>query len=395
MKNPKPRSRTYGLGRIYRKNDKAGAPYGSWYIAYSVRGAVHKENAHTRDEQEAIRLLKKRLGEASNGTPIGRAIDRTTIADLFTALDNHYALEDAPNRRNLPAVRAAWFKALGADRRAADVTTDALAAVAIRWRRDRADASVNRRMEMLRRAFRLGASVTPPTVARVPSFPAKIPEDNVREGFTSPETFWLVHEALASRDPVLQDFVEWLFWTGMRVGAVRDLEWTAIDRERWAMSLVRRRRKNKGKPKWLPLAGPLRALLERAWARRVAHAAATGRLVPWVFWRVYDGHPRPGLVAGDATKIVDFRKAWTSACAEAGCPGLTPHDLRRTAAKELRKDADEATCMQIMAQETPSIFRRYNIVEEAELGAALEAVFTRNARQARPRLRRRRLTAKA
>ena len=372
----KPRSQTYGLGRIYRK-ETGGVPYGSWYVQYCARGVVHRENARSQDEQVALRLLKQRLGEVAAGRPLARGPGRVLVADLLADLAARYALEQRPSARNLPAHRVAWLEALGPDCRAAEVTTARLDAIATRWRREVAPATVNRRMEVLRRAYRLGASVTPPTVAHVPAFPPKLEEDNVREGFVADDLFlgpFLAH--VEAHDPPLRDYLEWVFWTGMRTGAVKDLEWTAVDRDRWQLSLLRGRRRNKGKPKWLPLEGPLRAILERAWARRIAHAQATGRAVPWIFWRVYDGHPRPGLVAGDPVTIVDFRKAWKSAAAAAGCPGFTPHDLRRMACRRLWKQTgSEAVCMAITGHKTPSMFRRYNITENADLGAALARTF--------------------
>ena len=74
------------------------------------------------------------------------------------------------------------------------------------------------------------------------------------------------------------------------------------------------------------------ALLEAQKARADRLTRACGRIVPWVFFReVARGrggpkHPKP---------ITSFTKAWKAAVAAAGCPGRIPHDLRRTAVRNM------------------------------------------------------------
>ena len=373
----KPRSHTYGLGRIFRKT-RRGVPYGNVLVEYFVDGRQHRENSQTRDEQAALRLLKQRLGELVGGrTPAPRAA-QVTVAELFDDLAARYALEDRPNRRNLPAYRASWLAALGPRRRATTLETAELTAITLTWKRAGvAPATVNKRCAALHRVLTLGQSTTPPKVLRLPTFPPKLPEENVREGWTEYTAFQRLLAYLAHHDPVLRDYLEWFFWTGMRPGAIRDLGWGAIDRETWALRLVRGRRMNKRTPKWLPLRGPLRAIVTRAWERHHAHARATGVVVPWVFFRLYDGQPRPGLRRGDAVRVVDYRKAWRSACAAAGIPAaLRPYDLRRTAIRNLKRAGnDDVTCMAITGHRTRATFDRYNIVEGTEVAAALDRTF--------------------
>ena len=54
---------------------------------------------------------------------------------------------------------------------------------------------------------------------------------------------------------------------------------------------------------------------------------AEGVLCPWVFHRT--GKEMKGK------RIVRFTKAWRKACKKAGSPGRIPHDLRRTAVRNL------------------------------------------------------------
>jgi integrase len=74
----------------------------------------------------------------------------------------------------------------------------------------------------------------------------------------------------------------------------------------------------------------------------------------------------------DGEQVGDFRKAWSSACRLAGFPALRFHDLRRSAARNLDKAGVSQTVgMQITGHETPSMYRRYRIVDEQDIELAL------------------------
>jgi hypothetical protein len=66
--------------------------------------------------------------------------------------------------------------------------------------------------------------------------------------------------------------------------------------------------------------------------------------------------------------IKNFRKSWATACEAAGVPDLMPHDLRRTAAREMiRAGIQEKVVMQVCGWKTRVMFDRYNIVSEGDL----------------------------
>jgi integrase len=70
--------------------------------------------------------------------------------------------------------------------------------------------------------------------------------------------------------------------------------------------------------------------------------------------------------------VRDFRGTWAKACKEAGVPGLLFHDLRRTAARNLRRaGVAEGVIMKIGGWRARSVFERYAIVSQADIAEAL------------------------
>jgi len=116
-----------------------------------------------------------------------------------------------------------------------------------------------------------------------------------------------------------------------------------------------------GEARVLPLVGDLATLIERRWAAREIQASEglPIALAALVFHHV--GHP-----------IGDFRKAWATACKDAGMPGLLFHDLRRSAVREMdRAGVKQAVAMKITGHKTPSMLRRYRITSVEEVREAL------------------------
>lgn len=70
--------------------------------------------------------------------------------------------------------------------------------------------------------------------------------------------------------------------------------------------------------------------------------------------------------------VRDFRKTWRTACVAAGVPNLLFHDLRRTAARNLRRaGVAEGIIMKIGGWRTRSVFERYAIVSQTDIAEAM------------------------
>ena len=82
----------------------------------------------------------------------------------------------------------------------------------------------------------------------------------------------------------------------------------------------------------------------------------------------------------DRKPVRDFREHWKNACEAAGAPGLLFHDLRRTAARNLRRaGVAEGVIMKIGGWRTRSVFERYAIVAQSDIRDAMLKLETQEA----------------
>ena len=146
------------------------------------------------------------------------------------------------------------------------------------------------------------------------------------------------------------------------------MEWRNVDFAAGEVRLDAGTTKNR-EGRVFPMTTALRGPLE---ARQAEHERLkkAGHIFPNVFWREVakgrGGEKRPKV-------ITSFNKAWKLACREAGCPGRIPHDLRRTAVRDLvRAGIPERVAMQMTGHKTPSVFARYNIVSGGDLREAAQ-----------------------
>ena len=146
--------------------------------------------------------------------------------------------------------------------------------------------------------------------------------------------------------------------TGWRIPSeVLTLEWRQIDFTAGEVRLDPGQTKNR-EGRVFPFTPELRVLLEAQ--REMTHKLVPTRgIIPWVFHRL-------------GRRITKFPKSWRDACVAAGCPGRIPHDLRRTAVRNLvRAGVPESVAMKLTGHKTRSVFERYNIVSDGDLRDAV------------------------
>ena len=83
-----------GDGCIYPRGDVL-------WIAYSFRGQMFRESAHTSDEKTARKLLKERLKQVERPGFVGPKQDKWTLADMKKRIEADY---DRKQNRSLKTV---------------------------------------------------------------------------------------------------------------------------------------------------------------------------------------------------------------------------------------------------------------------------------------------------
>lgn len=140
-----------GLGLVYQPSyvDRATGEQktaATWWIQYPVRGKRCRESSGSTNRADAVKLLKRRIGEAAEGKPIGHDIEKTTFEDLARILlDDYQANGRASIRRVRGAVRN--LRQFFADSRAIDITDDRLNSyIVFRQEQKAANATINREL---------------------------------------------------------------------------------------------------------------------------------------------------------------------------------------------------------------------------------------------------------
>lgn len=350
-----------GMGRIFKRGEV-------YWIAYSHRGREYRESTRatgSKGETLAGKLLKKRLGEIGRGRLIGPQEEKVTFEDMAKDLERDYAINAKRSVKTL-ACKINHLRESFALMRAVDITTDRIRAhVVTRQEAGARNATINRELAALKRMFSL--AIQAGRLSTRPYVPM-LEENNARQGFVDHESFLALRDALPGH---LRDAVAFLYFSGWRVSEMRGLEWRDVDLAGHVVRLRPELSKNKT-GRVLPLSGELLEVVQRASEMRRLDCVHVFHI---------EGQP-----------IGSFRKSWQRACVTAGLGamvpngqltpkgepelvyrGLTPHDLRRSAVRNMvRAGIPERVCMALSGHKTRAVFDRYNIVSEADLSAAAD-----------------------
>jgi integrase len=210
------------------------------------------------------------------------------------------------------------------------------------------NATINRGLALLQRAFNLAKKATPPKIRVVPYFPI-LAENNVRKGFFEDQAFVAVRRALPEE---IRPILTFAYFTGTRKSEILGLRWSQVDlAERLVRLEVGETKNDEGRT--IPLVAELFEVLAIEKQRRDEYWPES----PWVFSRA-------------GARILNFRKAWANAVKAAGLDGAAKlfHDLRRTGVRNLvRAGVPEKVAMAISGHKTRSVFDRYNVTSTADL----------------------------
>jgi integrase len=330
----------------------------NWYSVLCVRGKQHEISTGTPDLKLAKRVHRQKLDELAADrqglkqftTPQHRQLQ---FASLLDDLVSDYTVRRVKSLASVLSHLKPLRNHFG-DWRAVAITFRAIETYITTRREDeKSNATINRELELLRRALRLAHDRQ-----LLPSIPKVrvLPENNTRQGFFERPDLEAVVSALPA---YLQDFTRFAYLTGWRKGEIISLKWTDVDRDAGAIRLRPEAAKT-GRGRTVMLEADLAALIDRRWQARLLEKDGNVRVTALVFHR--DGEP-----------VGDFRKAWATACQAGGVPDKLFHDLRRTAARNMvRAGVPERVAMALTGHLTRSMFDRYNIVSEDDLRMAAQ-----------------------
>jgi integrase len=321
------------------------------WIKYHRNGKPIRESAHTAKVREAEKLLRQRLAAISTGTYAGPKLEKTRVTELADDLIREYRIN---GRKSIDDLEARWklhlepfFGAL----RAMEVSSQLVARYIDARQQERAEnATINRELAALKRMFNLARQSTPPKVQLAP-YIAMLRENNIRTGFLESKQ----HDSLATETGKVGLWLRAMFETGYTYGW-RHQELLAL-RVREVNLVAGTIRLEPGTTKnsegrEVSMTLPVRALLTQC-----VHGKGPD---DYVFTRE------------DGTPIRDFRGAWARTCDAAKVPNLLFHDLRRTAARNLRRaGVAEGVIMKIGGWKTRSVFERYAIVSQSDIRDAM------------------------
>lgn len=331
-----------------------------YWIKYTRAGRGYAESSGSDRKKDAVALLQDREGDVVRGKPITPKMGRTSFEDASADILADYTTND---KRSVSGVERRLRKHLApffGGWRMANITTpdvrkfivkrqtDLTVRVTKDERRPASNAEINRELALLKRMFSLAMQAG--KLLHKPHIPM-LKENNVRTGFFEPEQLASV---LAHLPTEIRPVIEFAAITGWRIMAeVLPLQWRQVDFAGGEVRLDPGTTKNDD-GRVFPMTTEIRRLLE---AQHVEHERLkkAGEICPSVFLR-------------GSKPIKSYGKAWQVAVRKAGCPGRIPHDLRRTAVRNLvRAGIPETVAMSMTGHKTRSVFERYNIVSEGDL----------------------------
>jgi integrase len=327
-----------------------------WWIVYRAAGKDVRESSYSENRETAENLLKQRIGEVAAGREVGK--QKATIADLCELVIEDYRVRKLRDLKNVewrylgnikPAIGSVVASRFG--------PTQVRAYIAGRRAAGAFDATINRELSIIRRGFFLGSAEVPPIVGKAPHIP-KLEEDNVRQGFIEQAEYLLVRTALPEH---LKCLLVVAYHCGNRVGELRKLKWSQVDLNAGEIRIERRQAKGK-RPRTIPIYGEMREWLEWQAERR---APGCDLVFHW------KGKP-----------LGSHLKGWDRAVKAAGLDGLRPHDLRRSAIRNMeRAGIPRSVAMAISGHRTESVYKRYDIVADTDLRKAGERLAEYHAEQ--------------
>ena len=348
QKSKRPR----GTGSIYKQ---PGSRF-YWVCYYDASGKAWRQSSKSEKVTDAQNLLKTKLGEVASGNFVSPKVQRIAVAELYGLVLTDYR----NNGKCIRWVEKNWklhLEPFFGLMRAVNIGTDQLAAyISKRKEEGAANATVNRELAVLRRAFTLGYKARPRKVTALLDLSEHmLAEDNIRTGFVDETQYRALAEKAAGR-LWLRAMLALGYTYGFRLGELLGMRVGQVDLLARSIRLHPGTTKNK-EGRTVALTDECYKLVLEMVRRKQADDSLLTR-----------PHGKP---------VRDFRVTWDALTEAAKMPGLHFHDLRRSAVRNMvRRGVTERVAMRISGHKSRSVFDRYNIVSESDLADAALKVET-------------------
>ena len=344
----------------------------TWYIKYYKNGKPILEPTGTEDYDEAVAILRDKMAGLASVQAYSDRPERVRMNQLFDLVIEVGQIRGIVSQDDVELIIEKRLRPRFGDMLAQQVTNQEIR----RYTKERlaekkvakkkttnsdsnpklfAKATINKELAYLRRAFKLGASETPPLVIHVPRFEMLDTSDNVREGTLEHEAYRKVRDLL---NPHGRIALVLAYHTGARAGELRHIRIDRIDFKAARINLPGFTTKN-GKPRYLPIFGDMQVEIEMA---------------------ISKGNPDcPFLIQRDGQQVSKsgWKKNWATACESAGVSAALFHDLRRTALTNMIDAGySEKEAMEVSGHKTRAVFDRYHIISARrtrEMASRLDA----------------------
>jgi len=368
--------RPKGTGRVYQRND-------IWWIRYSMNGERKDESSGSSVKKEAENLLKVRLGAVATGTVAAVQREKSRrVKELLELVRTSYRSRNRRSLKDLESRLDSTIMPVVGHKRAAEFgPRDIDQYITERREAGAADATINRELAIIRRAFKLAVQQKPPMIASAPHFELIGDIQNAREGFIEYPQYKTLIDALPG---YLKCLTVVAYHLGMRKGELLNLKWSQVDLKNGVIRLSGKQTKS-GEARTAPIYGDMMGWLQMEHADHLAN----WKHVPYVF-HIGDLKigPHLGRRGSGPRSKKDATTAWREACIAAGIPELLFHDLRRSAVNNMEQaGVPRKVAMSITGHKTESVYRRYNIVRHRDVHAAgeqLQALMDREAERLVP-----------
>jgi len=277
-----------GEGRLYRQKDTR-----FWSCAYYLRGKQIRQSTGETDEKRALNFLKRKIREVENDKDgIKRFTnprqEKVSVNEILNDLVEHYKRGGKKGiPREVPPQMTSHLRPLReffCELRAVQVgSRDIEAFKAQRKAEHKANATINRSLQLLSQAYKYALKSDPPKLNRAPNIEL-YDEDNARKGKFSPAEAEAIFNSLPE---YMADVARFAYETGHRSNEIRQLCWSHLEPDgiRVPASIAKGR-----KEEVIALTEEIEEILTRRMADRRPGCDL-------IFH--HDGHP-----------IVDYRKCW-------------------------------------------------------------------------------------